>query len=416
MSGLDETGTVRLATTEQLRELLRCARALTLHALLPIATASMAACEDTAWDLSRRFHEGLVPMSCLPHPALMVVQPIVTVMRGGLAQFLSTVTWESNMKALRAARLGLGLATRLQQVLEGTSTTAAAGQPWSEAMPAVLSLLQQLHRVAADLSNTATPPSWLKDVSENFERLRTHLVRTGLSWDPDASRLRAVLLPLTDAMTVWGGLSPPHRTIPEFLVEQLILGVARGQVRGKACLTLDVLAGLHASLLMLQQQESQKQDRDQEQEQEEDKDQQQRQHQHEVTGASSDARRGSDPDTNTGDGTRAELMLSTLTMMVSGKTDTACAADDDSFTEVQAHAVKVGAADSGTGKSSEEGILEEHAMAGAYHAFLVFETVQMASDLLRGLTSTGTAREPTMRVEAPASQDPHTVASSISRP
>ena len=58
-------------------------------------------------------------------------------------------------------------------------------------------------------------------------RLRTYLVASGSAWDPDASRLRGKLLPLTDHMTATGGLAPALRCAEQFLARRVGAPVGR---------------------------------------------------------------------------------------------------------------------------------------------------------------------------------------------
>ncbi|CAE7789695.1 yqkD [Symbiodinium necroappetens] len=231
--------TARVAA-EHLVELLRCAKVLALHMLR--ASPSVALLPDgsvgeSAWALSARFQEGLVPLASLPHPALTVLQPLVQTVSEGLLESLgeapacqATRDASESSEILLHLRVGIGLVGQLQSLLEGTALVSANSKSqaqrlaWTRMEPKALSLLQQLYAALKKLPKTSAP--WLERVATLIARLRSYLASSGSAWDPDASRLRLKLLPLMDGLSAWAGLAPPVRCAEEFYVESLIFSAA----------------------------------------------------------------------------------------------------------------------------------------------------------------------------------------------
>ncbi|CAE8636937.1 unnamed protein product [Polarella glacialis] len=228
---------------------------------------------ESAWALSARFQEGLVPLSSLAHPVLTVLQPLVLAASAGLAASLAEAPHrpsETAQEVLLHIRLGLGVLDRLRTVVEAKPQTAinAAGaenglaeasrrRAWSILEPKVLCLVQQLHAVLGGLGGFGEGGApWLEGIGNLVSRLHLHLVTAGCAWDPDARRLRAKLLPLTDSNSVWGGLVPPLRSSAEFLLEQLLLSAALGRLPPAAAAAKKpplVIAGLLACLTVRRQ-------------------------------------------------------------------------------------------------------------------------------------------------------------------
>lgn len=217
-----DTGQRRLTALE-LKAMLRCARVLASSLLI----SSDTACAGSAWELSRRFQEGLVPLSSLPHPVLTVVQPLTAVCSAGLVEVLAGIVPGSAVRApLHHVRLSLAVLGRLQRVLQSAVLGDSQSLTWRLVEPKVLCLVQQIHSLLGGLPMD----SWLEKAHRCFAQLRLHLASRGLSWDPDALRLQAALQPLADAMSSWGGLQPALQEEPDFLLEQFLLSMASGLV------------------------------------------------------------------------------------------------------------------------------------------------------------------------------------------
>eukprot|EP00435_Cladocopium_sp_Y103_P048413 s923_g14.t1 len=244
------------ANAEHLFSLLQCAKALSAHLLRegPQLAQQKDATGESAWSLSERFQEGRIPLGSLPHPALTVLQPLVLAVSQGLVASLEEVPWAAaprTSEVLFRIRFALGLVDHLQSMLEATvlgtddkssRSQAQQRQAWSFLEPKALCMLQEIYGFLKGLPSTP----WVASVESLISRLRTHLASSGSAWDPDASRLKAKLLPLTDSISAWGGLAPPLRHSSEFLLEQLVLSTALGRVQldRPAAYTASVLASL----------------------------------------------------------------------------------------------------------------------------------------------------------------------------
>eukprot|EP00434_Breviolum_minutum_P031300 symbB.v1.2.027680.t1/scaffold2853.1/size68855/8 len=214
------------ASGKHLFSLLQCAKALAAHVLREapeIAKRQDGSPRESAWSLSERFQEGRIPLGSLS-PTRLIDESLPRVGQG-LVESLAEAPWQvapGTSEVLMRIRFALGLVDHLRSLLEAQQRLA-----WSSLEPKALCMLQEIYGFLKGLPSTP----WL--------------ATSGSAWDPDASRLKAKLRPLTDSISAWGGLAPPLRHASEFLTEQLVGSGVLGRAQDRpAAATVSILASL----------------------------------------------------------------------------------------------------------------------------------------------------------------------------